>query len=297
MKPHMSITPLTLDQRALLAAIREQPEEDTPRLMYADWLEENGEDARAELIRVQIDRKAVVCEWEAAGKQACEQWNSERPVYRMQTICPACQRGFRLRDRERALIAEFGDRWRSGPRCEACDGSGYTYQSPNKNPVGRTYDTTCSACHGTGDAGGLKREFWIRQIEDVGPAIQQLVRVEYERGMKIVTVPQLSDCLLTGEHSGHIAEPLAPSPWLLAVLRSHPDVVEVRAIGLRPVKDGRFYWGRNTHGSIPPKVFDLMGGEVVRTMKYYPTAAAAVSALGNAVVRWGWSHLEKETQS
>jgi uncharacterized protein (TIGR02996 family) len=43
------------DEDALLAAIAEHPAEDTPRLMYADWLEEHGEHIRAEFIRVQIE--------------------------------------------------------------------------------------------------------------------------------------------------------------------------------------------------------------------------------------------------
>lgn len=46
------------DERALLAAIWEHPHEDTPRLAYADWLQENGGEsgaARAELIRVQCE--------------------------------------------------------------------------------------------------------------------------------------------------------------------------------------------------------------------------------------------------
>ena len=38
-----------------LEAILAQPEEDTPRLMYADWLEEKGEGDRAEFIRLQIE--------------------------------------------------------------------------------------------------------------------------------------------------------------------------------------------------------------------------------------------------
>src|SRR5215216_6655639 len=38
---------------ALLAAIIAHPDEDTPRLMYADWLDENGDPARAEFIRLQ----------------------------------------------------------------------------------------------------------------------------------------------------------------------------------------------------------------------------------------------------
>jgi uncharacterized protein (TIGR02996 family) len=47
------------DEKALLAAIWEHPYEDTPRLVYADWLQEQGGDAntaRAEFIRIQCER-------------------------------------------------------------------------------------------------------------------------------------------------------------------------------------------------------------------------------------------------
>lgn len=37
----------------LLAGIYEQPDDDAPRLVYADWLEEHGELERAEVIRLQ----------------------------------------------------------------------------------------------------------------------------------------------------------------------------------------------------------------------------------------------------
>ena len=43
------------DEDALLAAIAAHPDEDTPRLMYADWLDEHGQPVRAEFIRVQIE--------------------------------------------------------------------------------------------------------------------------------------------------------------------------------------------------------------------------------------------------
>jgi uncharacterized protein (TIGR02996 family) len=45
---------MTHDQ-AFLQAICETPEDDTPRLIYADWLEEHGDGARAEFIRVQVE--------------------------------------------------------------------------------------------------------------------------------------------------------------------------------------------------------------------------------------------------
>src|SRR5262245_52295889 len=43
------------DEAALLQAIRNHPDEDTPRLMYADWLDEHGDRDRAEFIRCQIE--------------------------------------------------------------------------------------------------------------------------------------------------------------------------------------------------------------------------------------------------
>lgn len=49
------------DESSLLSAIWDQPYGDTPRLVYADWLQETGEPAnvgRAEFIRVQCELAA-----------------------------------------------------------------------------------------------------------------------------------------------------------------------------------------------------------------------------------------------
>jgi len=40
---------------ALLDAIRAAPDDDAPRLVYADWLDEHGQPERAEFIRVQCE--------------------------------------------------------------------------------------------------------------------------------------------------------------------------------------------------------------------------------------------------
>lgn len=42
-------------QQAFIQAIVDSPADDTPRLVYADWLDEQGESARAEFIRVQCE--------------------------------------------------------------------------------------------------------------------------------------------------------------------------------------------------------------------------------------------------
>lgn len=44
-----------VEAESFLAAILDKPDDDGPRLVYADWLEERGETARAEFIRVQIE--------------------------------------------------------------------------------------------------------------------------------------------------------------------------------------------------------------------------------------------------
>jgi uncharacterized protein (TIGR02996 family) len=72
------------DGDALFRAICEQPWEDTPRLVYADWLEENGQPERAEFIRLQ-----------------CEAW-ALRPAY--PTLAAA-------RTRASELQKALGDRW------------------------------------------------------------------------------------------------------------------------------------------------------------------------------------------
>src|SRR5581483_4113131 len=75
---------------ALLQAIIESPDDDTPRLVYADYLEEHGQTDRAEFIRVQLDlarlpdspdsderREALAAREQALLKKYGEQWAYE----------------------------------------------------------------------------------------------------------------------------------------------------------------------------------------------------------------------------
>jgi uncharacterized protein (TIGR02996 family) len=43
-------------EAAFLQDIKDHPDDDTPRLIFADWLEEHGQPERAALIRVQVER-------------------------------------------------------------------------------------------------------------------------------------------------------------------------------------------------------------------------------------------------
>jgi uncharacterized protein (TIGR02996 family) len=44
----------TAEDEPFLRDILANPDDDAPRLRYADWLDENGQPARAELIRLQV---------------------------------------------------------------------------------------------------------------------------------------------------------------------------------------------------------------------------------------------------
>ncbi|HEX5269331.1 MAG TPA: TIGR02996 domain-containing protein [Gemmataceae bacterium] len=70
--------------RAFLDAIVADIDDDAPRLIYADWLDEQGDADRAELIRVQC-RRARLPAWDAAQ--------------------------LRLRLREEELLKEHGEQW------------------------------------------------------------------------------------------------------------------------------------------------------------------------------------------
>jgi uncharacterized protein (TIGR02996 family) len=74
---------------ALLAAILATPDEDTPRLAYADWLDEHDQPFRAEFIRVQI---------ELARMSSLE-------------LVPWNRRLLELRAREKTLLALHGNEW------------------------------------------------------------------------------------------------------------------------------------------------------------------------------------------
>jgi uncharacterized protein (TIGR02996 family) len=80
------------EARGFLEAIVAQPADDTPRLIFADWLQEHGAEARAELIRVQVERSRLPA-WDA--------------------------RQVPLRLREQALLKKHGDKWKAElPRVE-----------------------------------------------------------------------------------------------------------------------------------------------------------------------------------
>src|SRR5262249_25245959 len=80
-------------EEGILADVREYPDDDAPRLIYADWLDDHGQHERAELVRVQ-----------------CE-------LARATTGGPAL---LELRRREGELLGEHGAAW-AAPVAEVAD--------------------------------------------------------------------------------------------------------------------------------------------------------------------------------
>jgi uncharacterized protein (TIGR02996 family) len=72
-------------RQAFLEDILAHPDDDAPRLIFADWLEEEGDSDRAEFIRVQVDRVRL------------PQWDA---------------RQVRLRLRESTLLKAHGQKWK-----------------------------------------------------------------------------------------------------------------------------------------------------------------------------------------
>jgi uncharacterized protein (TIGR02996 family) len=66
------------DADALLNAIVAHPDEDTPRVMYADWLDEHGQSIRAEFIRVQCAVKQLESRPAEEQRQEVQLWRRQQ---------------------------------------------------------------------------------------------------------------------------------------------------------------------------------------------------------------------------
>lgn len=157
---------LQVSDDLLYCAILESPEDDAPRLVYSDWLEEQGEAERAEFIRVQC--KLWTGTW-ADQKELGEWRRRERELLAahgqeghpgsdwLEAVWPECwavlpapmadhyefHRGFP--SSITCTCADWlavGRRlvWREGARCWYCNGTG----------LGQLGDGQCGLCRGTG---------------------------------------------------------------------------------------------------------------------------------------------------
>src|SRR5262245_28921066 len=80
-------------ENAFIADIAATPDDDTPRRIYADWLEENGQPQRAEFIRVEVEMAQV---WPDEDNEPSER---------------QCPRFHELKIRRDALIQAHATEW------------------------------------------------------------------------------------------------------------------------------------------------------------------------------------------
>jgi len=88
------------DGPALLAAILAQPEDDTPRLVYADWLDEQGEAERGEFIRVQV----AIAAMDEAGEGEIDPNDGHTCCDDPCPVCASVERYTGLRRRKQELF-------------------------------------------------------------------------------------------------------------------------------------------------------------------------------------------------
>lgn len=215
----------TGEEAGFIRSICERPEDDTPRLVYADWLQERGEDDRAEFIRAQVSLGPGY----DADRCHCGRTDCER--------CP-------LQWREAKLLDAHPE-WLRVP-CRACDGVRKSAGHPPR----------CGACNDTGDAGGLAP--WPREP---GKPNDYPYRTAFRRGFAdVVAGPRLRDvlrheCPACGGYDDVHCEILCdgdfvlrPTPWATRVVTSHPTVTRFRLSDKQPgchrggVGDRAGYW-------------------------------------------------------
>lgn len=160
------------EQAALLRAIITQPDEDTPRLAYADWLDENSQGeadiARAELIRVQ-------CEFANLDpvNKSCpliHDYGMSKPRWE-EGVCQC--RGCVLYRRDRELVSAHSAAWQyilcpvckgesefNFCECPMCKGSGNVYPLANSRLIYGQKDYPKGLEHKT----SMVRGFWVVDV-------------------------------------------------------------------------------------------------------------------------------------
>jgi uncharacterized protein (TIGR02996 family) len=278
------------ERDAFIAAIIEQPECDTRRLAFADWLDEHGEPERAEFVRVQVELSRL---WSGGVVVAGSKGNAKRNV--------------ELQARERELEVSLS-KW----KCTYCDGKGGWQR------VGGGWEGApkCPACDGMKD---LLRTHLI----NAGGMDGQLP-LTWRAGYPLtVALPRLADAVVEVECPecngwGHVNRDLGrsvcpvcdgrqdswqPTPRLLALCGIPPWGVAIESVMVgdrEPYHNAAdcWLWVRagspltdRTDAVIPAPVFDLLADDIDimnrSSWRTYRTADAARLALGKAIVLFG----------
>lgn len=175
---------------SLLSAVLADPFDDGPRLVCADWLEENDEPERAEFIRTQIDDPEAD-QWEllfdlayvffpdAEGEYCNQPKNTIKILHADKSkVEYVFRRGFP--DEIRCTMVQW-----VGGECGRCHGRGFL-GGPAPGQHGWIGAPTCPRCHGTGRTPGIAKqvcEAWpVTRVvlTDVNPRPELGFRIELE---------------------------------------------------------------------------------------------------------------------
>ena len=307
-----------MNQTPFLAAICANPDDDAPRLVYADWLDEHG-DPRGEFIRVQVELAALcqprmlhgafpshfckICKalwilWdEEPGFEKHGGWSICSDIKTCGKCCDNAGMGEQIqkftvnqRDlfrREAALLAAHEQEWLAELpevvrrwRGTRCNCPGLIDDpEPNNRP-----SRQCPNCHGSGRIGGWRRGF-IEEVE----------------------VPTLTEW--TGEYS-HVKKATwtGVGPLLVAATpvrtvrfgdkRPYKNFVPRSYQSGGPDRKWRWYEGFTKWNWFELPVPNNLLGEAANEAHYLPdeifidcaifydSEAAANNALSRAMVRW-----------
>ncbi len=156
----------------LLAAVRAAPDDDLPRLVLADWLEERGEGERAEFIRLQVEyRRAKTKTQRTIHRRAIKQFMRGGVTLRkypwFNHVLDGCDFGFSV-DGWHCVVGDFSNRGSvdycrgfitrvSGPLVSLIGGECGCARTPNR------LDGDCTSCGNTGSTPGVLRELVKRE--------------------------------------------------------------------------------------------------------------------------------------
>lgn len=280
---------------ALYRAILADPDDDTPRLVYADWLQEEGDDDRAEFIRVQCriaDINAGIQSAEDCGQPGCAECDERHPAARVLDLLAS--------NRERWLRVE----------CPKCGASGSRDMYDDVGDLRAT--ARCQWCDGTGDVGGLAP--WAGPA--VGTNAYPYLTV-FRKGFPDEVQCRIADVMVWRqdrcEDGSHYPSPRSgwrphqpcktcegsgavtgwkPTPWIARVFAHHP-IRRMPLVDRVPFFDaGHGYgWMRadvfpmSEHADLPAVLFDaLTSGDFLRVgrSRTYRTAEDAADALAVA---------------
>jgi len=241
------------EQEALYRSILEDPEDDTVRLVYADYLDENGQPDRAEFIRVQIElAKPSHCT--SCGGTGFTGYASYTAT------CPSCRPEFlRLKGRESDLWNVHSGEW---------------FGSRSPRPLPGDLGWAISDGEGTyirAIVAAYHSRYFVRRgfVDKVVCAMRGLVAV----GKKLfsehpITAVVLDDRVPIGPNSA------LPVPDDHSWVRDHGYADE---IGTQILPPGLWDMLLGYDQSPSPRVF----------ARRYPTAAAAHASQADAALRWG----------